>query len=241
MGTVVSFDIRRGRTGRDEVFLALAEARGGLHRADAVFSTWKANSPMNCVRRGELRVEDAPSDIALVLGLCEVARRASQGWFDPWGVPGGVDPTGMVKGWAAQDAMLRLEAAGVAGAMVNAGGDIALTGSPEPGRPWRIGIRDPWNNRRVIAVLDASAAVATSGAYERGDHVLNPRPGRGGPAIASATVIGPDLAFADAFATGLLAAGESGLEWVRDLDGYDALIVRTDGSLTGTPGVRLES
>jgi FAD:protein FMN transferase len=137
--------------------------------------------------------------------------------------------------------LLRLEAAGVAGAMVNAGGDIALTGSPEPERPWRIGIRDPWNNRRVIAVLDASAAVATSGAYERGDHVLNPRPGQGGPAIASATVIGPDLAFADAFATGLLAAGEAGLEWVRGLDGYDALIVRPDGSLTGTPGVRLES
>jgi FAD:protein FMN transferase len=239
MGTVVSFDIRPGRVSRDEVHLALAGARAGLHRADAVFSTWKPNSPLSRLRRGEIGLEDAPPDVAVVLELCAAARLGSEGWFDPWAMSGGIDPTGLVKGWAARNALRRIEATGVAGAMVNAGGDIALAGAPEVARSWQIGIRDPWDATRVIAVLEAEAAVATSGAYERGDHVLNPRTGRPSSPIASATVTGPDLALADAFATGLLAAGEPGLDWVGRIEGYDGLIVRRDGSMVGTSGIRL--
>ncbi len=239
MGTVISFDIRPGLVAREEVYLALAEARAGLHRADAVFSTWKPHSPVSRLRRGEIRVEDAPQDVAVVLELCAVARRGSRGWFDPWAMPGGVDPTGLVKGWAARNALRQIEEAGVAGAMVNAGGDIALSGAPGDHRAWHIGIRDPWDSTRVMAVVEAGAAIATSGAYERGDHVLNPRTGRPSSPIASATVTGPDLALADAFATGLLAAGEPGLDWLGHIEGYDALIVRGDGSMVGTSGIRL--
>ena len=239
MGTVVSFDIRPGDVSREEVYLALAEARAGLHRADAVFSTWKPNSPVSRLRRGELHLEDTPPDVAVVLELCAVAHQQTDGWFDPWAMPGGVDPTGLVKGWAARNALRRIERAGVAGAMVNAGGDVALSGAPEADRSWHIGVRDPWDPTRVIAVLEAEAAMATSGAYERGDHVLNPRTGRPSSPIASATVTGPDLALADAFATGLLAAGEPGLDWVWRIEGYDGLIVRPDGSMVGTSGIRL--
>jgi FAD:protein FMN transferase len=239
MGTVVSFDVRPGRVSREEVYLALAEARAGLHRADAVFSTWKPNSPVSRLRGGKLRLEDAPPDVAVVLELCAVARHQSRGWFDPWALPGGVDPTGLVKGWAARNALRRIEAAGVAGAMVNAGGDIALAGAPRVDRSWQIGVRDPWDATRVIAVLEVGAAIATSGAYERGAHVLNPRTGRPSSPIASATVTGPDLALADAFATGLLAAGEPGLDWIGRIEGYDGLIVRGDGSMVGTSGIRL--
>jgi thiamine biosynthesis lipoprotein len=239
MGTVVSFDIRPGPAPLQEIYLALAEARAGLHRADAVFSTWKPHSPMNRLRRGELRIDDSPADVGEVLELCKAARDTSLGWFDPWAMPGGVDPTGLVKGWAAGDAMRRIEAAGAAAAMVNAGGDVAVYGRPEPGRGWRIGIRDPWDAHRVVAVVEADAAVATSGDYERGEHVLDPRTGQAAARIASATVTGPDLAMADALATGLLAAGEPGLDWIGPVDGYDALIVRRDGSTVGTRGIKL--
>jgi FAD:protein FMN transferase len=239
MGTVVSFDIRPGGAAPNEIYLALASARAGLHRADAVFSTWKPDSPINQLRRGELRLEDAPADMVEVLGLCQTTRDRSLGWFDPWAMPGGVDPTGLVKGWAARNALRRIEAAGVAGVMVNAGGDVAVAGEPEAGRPWHIGIRDPWDSHRLIAVVEATAGVATSGDYERGAHVLDPRTGRPSAPIASATVAGPDLAVADALATGLLAAGESGLEWIGRVDGYDGLVVRRDGSIVGTGGIKL--
>ena len=236
MGTVASFNIRPGPVPPGLVYLALAEARARLHRADAVFSLWKTQSPMSRLRRGEIRLEDAPVELSEVLRQCEAARAASHGWFDPWAMPGGVDPTGLVKGWAAQQALDVLQLAGVPAAMVNAGGDVAVSGQPEPGRPWRIGVRDPWHAKRVIAVVSTSGAIATSGTYERGEHLLDPHTGRPSSPIASATVTGPDLGLADALATGVAAAGEAGLDWFGDLDGYEVLIVRHDGSRRRTPG-----
>ncbi len=239
MGTMASFDIRPGAVPSGAVYLALTEARAGLHRADAVFSLWKSQSPMSRLRRGEIGIDDAPGELAEVLTQCRAARVASHGWFDPWAMPGGVDPTGLVKGWAAQRALDVLDQAGVQAAMVNVGGDVAVSGRPEPRRPWRIGVRDPWHAQRVIAVVPTSGAIATSGTYERGQHVLDPRTGRPSSPVASATVIGPDLGLADALATAVAAAGEAGLDWFDDLDGYEALIVRHDGSLRLTSGFPL--
>jgi thiamine biosynthesis lipoprotein len=145
-------------------------------------------------------------------------------------MPGGVDPTGLVKGWAAQQAAETLREAGVEAGMVNAAGDIVTFGEPEPGRPWQLGIRDPRNPDRIGWVVAARAgAVATSAAYERGDHVVDPHTGAPARAALSATVAGPDLAFADALATGLFAAGVAGLQFIDALPGYDALVVEPGG------------
>jgi thiamine biosynthesis lipoprotein len=232
MGTAVSFDVRGGTPA------AVADACAILHRADAVFSTWQPDSPMSRLRRGELSIGDAPAEIAEVLDLCAQAKRMSGGWFDPWRMPGGVDPTGLVKGWAAQRAADALRETGAEAAMVNAAGDIVTFGGPEPesGRAWQLGIRDPREPDRiawVVAVRDG--AVATSAAYERGDHVLDPHTGAPARAALSATVTGPDLALADALATGLFAAGVAGLPLIDALPGYDALLVEPGGEarLTG--------
>jgi thiamine biosynthesis lipoprotein len=224
MGTAVSFDVRGGTR------CAVADACAVLQTADAVFSTWEPDSPMSRLRRGELSVGEAPTEIAEVLDLCAAAKRMSGGWFDPWGMPGGVDPTGLVKGWAAQRAAEVLREAGAEAAMVNAAGDIVTFGEPEPGRPWRLGIRDPREPdriARVVAVRDG--AVATSAAYERGDHVLDPQTGAPARAALSATVAGPDLTLADALATGLFAAGVAGLGLIDALPGYSALVVGPAG------------
>lgn len=224
MGTAVSFDVRGGTPA------TVADACAILHRADALFSTWQPDSPMSRLRRGELSVGDAPGEIAQVLDLCAEAKRISGGWFDPWRMPGGVDPTGLVKGWAAQRAADSLRDAGAEAAMVNAAGDIVTFGEPEPGRSWHLGIRDPRKPDRiawVVAVRDG--AVATSAAYERGDHVLDPHTGALARAALSATVTGPDLALADALATGLFAAGVVGLPLIDALPGYDALLVEPGG------------
>jgi thiamine biosynthesis lipoprotein len=224
MGTAVSFDVRGGTQG------AVAEACAILHRADAVFSTWDPDSPMSRLRRGELSLGDAPAEIAEVLDLCAEARRMSGGWFDPWGMPGGVDPTGLVKGWAAQRAADALREAGAEAGMVNAAGDIVTFGEPEPGRAWHLGIRDPRDPDRIAWVVEArDGAVATSAAYERGDHVLDPHTGAAARAALSATVTGPDLTFADALATGLFAAGVDGLPLIDLLPGYSALVVAPGG------------
>lgn len=234
MGTVVSIHVRAGSADPAAVYLALAEARTQLHRADAVFSTWKADSPVSRLRRRELMPDEAPPEVAEVLARCAEAREMSCGWFDPWAAPGGVDPTGLVKGWAATRALAALHEAGPAAAMVSAGGDVAVFGSPQPGRLWRIGVQNPFDRHTIAAVVNPPGAVATSGSYERGAHLYNPFTGRHATAVASATVTGPDLGLADALATAVAVGGEEALPCIAALDGYEALMIRSDGSLTRT-------
>ncbi|HUZ19913.1 MAG TPA: FAD:protein FMN transferase [Acidimicrobiales bacterium] len=236
MGTVVSFDVRFAPALPEMPWVALARARAALRRADAVFSTWKENSPMSCLRRGELELSEAPEVVRDVLELCAEARRWSGGWFDPWAMPGGVDPTGLVKGWAAQKALGELVAAGVSGALVNAAGDIASHGGPEPGTAWRVGVQDPFAADRLACVVELTGAIATSGTYERGAHLVDPHTGRPAARLASASVCGPDLALADAMATALMVAGEGGVDLLADLPGYEAYLIRLDGSVRPTSG-----
>ena len=148
--------------------------------------------------------------------------------------PGGFDPTGLVKGWAAREAARVLEAEGVGAALVNAAGDIASFGSPSQRDAWRVGIRAPESPDLLTCVIELRGAVATSGDYERGDHIWDVPSGRPATGVASATVCGPDLALADALATGLVAAGSAGLDAVTGA-GYQALLVLDDGKTVSTP------
>lgn len=236
MGTVVSIHVRPGDVPEGDVYLAMAEARARLHRADAVFSTWKSSSPVSRLRRGEIGRDEVPAEVEDVLERCADARRLSGGWFDPWAAPGGLDPTGLVKGWAAARALEAIRECGVPAAMVNAGGDVALFGRRSPGRAWRIGIQNPFDRATLATVVEPASAVATSGTYERGAHVFDPFNGQKTAVVASATVMGPDLALADALATGLLAGGPAAVGAIEDLDGYEALLIAWDGALRRTDG-----
>jgi thiamine biosynthesis lipoprotein len=241
MGTVVSFAVHPGALSDAAVHSALARACRKLHKADETFSTWRPESPVSRLRRGEAPIEELPTEVATVLDLCERAKAASGGWFDPWAMPGGVDPTGLVKGWAAERALAELAQAGVGAAMVNAAGDLAVHGRPAPDEPWRVGIRHPWRVDALACIIEADAAVATSGAYERGEHLIDPHSGRPLTRAASATVTGPSLAIADALATALAVAGVDEIGFVTALAGYDAYVIGPDGSELASNGIRFAS
>ena len=158
--------------------------------------------------------------------LADELRERTGGYFDPRGFrdDGRPDPTGVVKGWSVDEAVSILRLAGARNVQVVAGGDLVAVGEPEPGRPWRIGIRHPDDGTKVAAVLGIrDLAVATSGLYERGGHVRNPHTGEVPTGLRSLTVIGPTLAIADAFATAGLAMGEAGIAWVGRQAGFGAL------------------
>jgi thiamine biosynthesis lipoprotein len=231
MGTVVTIDLYcDAAVARGELYVRVARARSVLQRADAVFSTWKEHSPMSRLRRGEITLSEAPAEVGQVLEACEAARALSLGWFDPWAMPGGTDPTGYVKGWAAQRALGELAQAGVTGAIVNAAGDIAAFGGPAAGRPFRVGIVDPGDPRQLACAVELAGAVATSGTYERGAHLIDPRSGKAEARVASATVTGPDLGLADALATALAIAGPGGLGFLEPIVGYEGFVIDHDGS-----------
>jgi FAD:protein FMN transferase len=225
----VAADGDAGRIGQ-EISGQLAEAVAILHRADETFSTWQPDSPVSRLRRGEITSAQAPAEVAEILDRCAVARDLSGGWFDPWAVPGGFDPSGYVKGWAAQNALAAFRADVIGGVLVNAAGDIASTGGLGDGRPFRIGITDPSSPLRLAEIVELAGGIATSGTYERGDHLIDPHSGRPAARAASASVTGPDLGLADALATAVAVAGEPGLALVEELDGYEALIINSDGS-----------
>jgi thiamine biosynthesis lipoprotein len=237
MGTMVSFHVEPGECPVQDARAAVVSACNKLRELDAVFSTWKPESPLSRFRRGLLGLQDVPSDIGLVLEMCEEAMVLSQGWFDPWAMPGGFDPTGLVKGWATEQALAILRQAGVEAAMVNGGGDIALLGLPKGQDAWRIGIRHPWRPDALACVLELSSAVATSGCYERGPHLINPKDGTMLFDTASATVVGSSLPLCDALATALVVAGDDGAELARSLKGYDAYLIGVDGKEEATGGI----
>ncbi|HUL25404.1 MAG TPA: FAD:protein FMN transferase [Streptosporangiaceae bacterium] len=241
MGTVFSLSLVPGDLPGPELRSALGAACAVLHRADTVFSTWDRRSPVSRFRRGETGLGGLPREVGQVVAECHAARRVSGGWFDPWAMPGGFDPTGLVKGWAVDQALEVLRRSGLAGAMVNGGGDLAAFGSPAPGRRWRVGIRHPWRAGALAGIIEVGAAVATSGCYERGPHLTDPATGLASGRAASATVTGPRLALADALATAVAVGGDEALAVVGGIEGYAAYLIRPDGSETSTGGITFVS
>ena len=236
MGTVVTIDLFSESALDLSAFAPqLAGAVAALHHADEVFSLWRPESPMSRIRSGELSMADAPPVIHEVLDRCGLARELSGGWFDPWAMPGGIDPTGLVKGWAARRALEELRSSGADGMIVNAAGDIAVDGSPGAGVPFRVGILDPFDSTRLALVAEVDDAIATSGTYERGEHLVDPFAGAPGSAVASATVVGPELDIADALATALAVGGRQVLDRLAELEGYQALTIAFDGEMERTP------
>ncbi len=89
----------------------------------------------------------------------------------------------------------------------------------------------------MAAVVEADdLAIATSGAYARGDHIVDPHTGRPPSGLLSVTVTGPELATADAYATAAFAMGLSGPAWTAQLDGYEAMSILTSDTVLSTPG-----
>jgi thiamine biosynthesis lipoprotein len=210
MGTVISIDVREPAA--PAVLAALDAAEAVLHEADDVFSTYRDGSWISRLARREVRPRDLPAEVLEVLALCAEIEQLTDGWFSArWRGDGTLDPTGVVKGWAAERAGRVLSAAGLANHCVNAAGDVALAGRPAEDRGWGIGITDPRRAGALLGVVEAPAcetfAVATSGIAERGRHIRDPRTGRAVESVLSATVAGPVLSLADGLATALVAAG----------------------------------
>jgi thiamine biosynthesis lipoprotein len=234
MGTLATVELHDPVPDRrvvDEVF-------SWLHEVDQRFSTYKVDSEVSRLRDGGLTLPECSADLRLVLDRCADLWQRTDGYFDVYAT-GQLDPSGYVKGWAVQVASERLTASGAVNHYVDAGGDIQTRGRPDDADEWRIGIRHPWQLDKVSSVVHGTdLAVATSGTYERGGHVFDPRTGRPQLTLRSVTVVGRDLAETDAYATTAVAMGSAGLRWLAGLDGYECAIVFEDGRAYESAGFR---
>ena len=116
---------------------------------DARFSTFKANSEISRINRGELALAEASEDMKIVFKLCEQMRRNTGGYFNIL-QEGFYDPAGLVKGWAIFNAAEMVRQAGFENFYVEAGGDFQVVGKNSAGQNWRVGIRNPFNLNEII-------------------------------------------------------------------------------------------
>lgn len=229
MGMPISLALR-GRSaddaGRDAWHAVLAE----LRHVDEVFSTYRPDSVISRLGRGEITEADCPPEVHEVLALAAQAERASGGAFAARRP--GLDPSGVVKGWAVERSASALRSLAETDFCLSAGGDM-LCRAHDPDLPWRIGIEDPHDTRRLVATLALrDGAVATSGTAHRGSHIVDARTGLPPAGIASVTVVAGTLTAADIDATAAYAQGPDAATWLRHRVGRTGLVVWADGSTT---------
>lgn len=228
MGMPISLALR-GRHADDDAAWRYALAE--LRHVDAVFSTYRPDSVISRLGRGEITEADCPPEVHEVLALARQTERASGGAFSAWRA-GALDPSGVVKGWAVERSAAALRSLEDTDFCLSAGGDM-LGRALDPDRPWRIGIEDPHDTRRVLATLAVhDGAVATSGASRRGQHIVDARTGLPPAGVASVTVVTGSLTWADIDATAAYAQGPDAATWLGHRVGRAGLVVWADGSTT---------
>jgi thiamine biosynthesis lipoprotein len=237
MGLPISIHLRGPSVRNVDVDECVQATYDELRAIDLLFSTYRPDSEVSRFNRGELALADAHPLLREVAVLCDLARRRTHGCFQSWlpNPDGGTwwDPSGVVKGWAAERAAHRLSRLAGHDVSVNAGGDIAVSPGRYDSTPWRIAVEDP--DRRgpggpPLAVVPlAAGGIATSGTSARGLHVHDPRAGRPADKVRAVTVVGPSLVWADVYATAAMVMGPAALDWLESLAEYDGLVVGPQG------------
>ncbi len=200
---------------------------------ERLFSTFRPDSQISAIARGSLSVDEADGDVRHVLAVCSEFEEETGGRFSIHpnrpNAPA-LDPAAFVKGWSVDEAALLLKSAGAVNFAIYAGGDVLCSGHPNDAEEWSVGIRLPQQPDSVGAALHVNeAAVATSGAYERGDHIWGT--GVAEAALLGATVVGPRLGTADALSTAIFADQGRSFEWLGRYPDYSIVLFTSEGEI----------
>ena len=217
----------------DEVFKKVFSFLEGV---DEQFSTFKNDSEISKINRGEIKDAEYSNGMKEIFELAEITKKDTNGYFDIIAPGGKYDPLGIVKGWAIHEAALILKKEGYKNFFVDISGDIEVSGTNK-GEKWKVGIRNPFNFDEIIKVvgLENGKGLATSGNYMNGNHIYNPvNKNQGINDIVSLTVIGPNALEADRFATPAFAMGRDGINFIENLPGFEGYMIDKEGYATMT-------
>lgn len=213
-----------------------------LHGVDEMFSTYKSSSTISRLNSGSLDIANCPPEVSEVLEIGRRAEKRCEGYFrlrlpDAEGTLR-LDPSGLVKGWAVERAAALVADLESTSFCLSAGGDMVCHTADPAAEPWHIGIEDPHDPTRAVAIVPVlTAGVATSGTVHRGEHIVDPHTGLAPVGVSSVTVIGPSLMWADVYATAAYARGTDAASWLGSRRGYMGLVVNPDGSTVTVPGL----
>ena len=173
-----------------------------------------------------------------VFTIAKCTMAESDGYFNIRRPDGSIDPSGVVKSWAIKNTADIITNAGYTDFIIDAGGDIAVSGTNEHGDDWSVGIRNPFKRDEIIKLMYPKGfGVATSGSYIRGAHIYDPHdPEMPLDEIVSITVIGPDVLEADRFATAAFAMGPRGIRFIEQMPDLEGYMIDRNGIATMTSG-----
>jgi len=232
MGMPVTLEI----VGYEDSDAAIRDTFDYFKSVDKRYSTYKPDSEISRINNGLPR-EEWSDEMRTVLDLCERTKHETDGYFDIRHNDK-LDPSGLVKGWAIEQAAEHLRKRGVKNFYLEAGGDIQTNGKNADGEAWKVGIRNPFDIHEIIKVITTSGeGIATSGTYIRGQHIYDPHvPNLPIESIKSLTVIGPNIYEADRFATAAFAMSEDGIGFIDALDGFEGYMIDDNKTATFTRG-----
>lgn len=203
---------------------------------DERFSTYKKNSEISKINRGEIKEKNYSEDMKLIFLCSEQTKKETNGYFDI-SHKGQIDPSGIVKGWAIYKAVELIKREGFNNYSVDAGGDIQVNGLNKNGKKWSIGIKNPFNQSEIVKVVYLkNEGIATSGTYIRGQHIYSPKENTRDFGMISMSVIGPNIYEADRFATAAFAMGKNGITFIENLPQFEGYMIDTNGIATYTSG-----
>jgi thiamine biosynthesis lipoprotein len=214
----------------------ISEVFSYFHFIDKKFSTYKKDSEISQINRGELQETQFSNEMKKILVLSEETKKETEGYFDI-NFNGVLDPSGLVKGYAIFQGAEILRKKGFLNYFVEIAGDVQVQGKNEKGESWKIGIQNPFNTDEIIKIVRLfNKGIATSGNYIRGNHIYNPREKKLTDEIVGITVIGPNIYEADRFATAAFAMGRKGIEFIEKLKGFEGYMIKKDKMAVLTSG-----
>lgn len=192
------------------------------------FSTFIEQSEVNKYANGQLALNTTSPQLRQVITLCKKYQQETNGYFTPY-FNNKFNPTGIVKSWAIKQAEKYLNNLAIYTYMINAGGDIAC--SSQTDKKWSIAVANPANPNQLIANISCqNLSIATSGVYERGEHIINPINNMPANELLSVTVMSKDIIQADSYATALFAMGDSAINFASTRN-LKVIIVNKNGSI----------
>jgi thiamine biosynthesis lipoprotein len=206
-----------------------------LKRIDNKFSIFKKHSEISKINRGEVLKKDYSPLMRKIISLCLLTKKQTNGYFDIE-INGKIDPSGIIKGYAINEAAKMLLNKGYKNFFVEIAGD-AQTHGTKNGQSWKIGIQNPFNKKEIVKTVGLiNKGIATSGNYIKGKHIFNPKTNEFADDIASITVIASNVYEADRFATAAFAMGEKGIEFIASQKGLEGYMIKKDRTAVFTPG-----
>jgi FAD:protein FMN transferase len=158
---------------------------------------------------------------------------------------------GIGKGYSADKAAALLKLKGVAAGIIDASGDITAWGKKPDGKPWMIGITNPFNKEKIFSWFPFDGrSIGTSGNYEnfvvfngvRYTHIIDPRTGWPVHGVASVTLFGPNAELSTALTKAIFVMGiEVGLNLIRQLKIIDYVVVDENGKIYVSDNIKMNS